>query len=149
MIRLVLLALLCVMTPLGAQEVKAQFKGWVYFEEHHPDPHYQIFDNEKALDEFRGRIPRLRPQMKKPAPPNEDPLLEKNKIDFTKYRLLVVTWGQTLSAYPVLEDIEETPDEVVLIFDLPEPPPEAMPHGWGTYRAVLLPIYHKPFKVKF
>jgi hypothetical protein len=130
-------------------EPPEQFKGWVYFEENNRSPHFQILDNQEDLEQFRKRIPKQIPSKKKPAPPNEDPLLESGRIDFQKNILLVVTRGQTLSAYPVLENIEESEEQVVLLFDLPEPPPESRPYGWGTYRAVLLPVQNKQYKVKF
>ena len=142
------LMLLCAL-PLSAQEGPEQFKGWVYYETHHPSPHHELIRSEKALNEFRKRIPKHRPTKKKPAPAHDDPLAKEGRIDFSKYLLIVVSRDDTLSAYPVLTGVVETKEQVVVWFELPEPPPEAMPYGWGTYRAVLLPVQDKDYTVEF
>ena len=129
-------------------EPPVQYKGWVYYETSDPSPHYQIVDNEKALDEFRQRIPKKRPTKKHPAPPNEDPLLQEGALDFQKNLLIVVMRDETISAYPEFKSVQEDEHQVVVHFHLPEPPPEARPFGWGTYRAVVLPIQKKPYQVK-
>lgn len=141
--------LLCVLAPLAAQEPTSQYKGWVYHGESHPSPEHILIDSDKDLDGFRERIPQNRPTKKQPAPANNDPLLKHGEVDFSKHVLFVVTRNQTISAYPEFLGTEDSGDDVVLRFRIPEPPPEARPYGWGTYRAVLLPRSDRAYRVKY
>ena len=129
----------------SAQE--EQFQGWVYFDEGDPSPHYQVITERSAMDSFRKRIPHNRPTKKQPAPPNDDPLRTR-QIDFEQQSLIVVTRDETLSAYPELKDLTESETETVIRFSLPQPPPEARPYGWGTYRALLVPS-KKNYRIEF
>ncbi len=134
LLALVLWASVCISG--SAQE--EQFKGWVYFEEGDPSPHYQVIADQSTWEKFLKRIPAHRPTKRKPSPPNEDSL-KKKQVDFERYRLIVVTRDETLSAYPEFKDLTESGPETVIRFSLPQPPPEARPYGWGTYRALLVP----------
>ena len=60
----------------------------------------------------------------------------------------MVTRDETLSAYPELKDLTESETETVIRFSLPQPPPEARPYGWGTYRALLVPS-KKNYRIEF
>lgn len=130
------LMLACLCLAGGAEETP--FQGWVYFEEGDPSPYIQTITDRAALDEFRGRIPEYRPTKKKPAPTNDDPLRTR-EIDLGEQTLVVVSRNHTISAYPEFVGQEEADAETLLKFRLPEPPPEARPYGWGTYRALLVP----------
>ena len=96
---------------------------------------------------LQKRIPENRPTKKHPAPSNDDPLRTK-PIDFERYTLIVVTRDETISAYPEFKDIAESEAETLLRFSIPQPPPEARPYGWGTYRALLVPS-GKNYRIEF
>ena len=140
---LVLWASVCISG--SAQE--EHFKGWVYFKEGDPSPHYEVITERSALDKFIERIPEKRPTKRHPAPPNDDPL-RTIQIDFEQQSLIVVTRDETLSAYPELKDTTDSGPETVIRFSLPQTPPEARPYGWGTYRALLVPS-GKKYRVEF
>lgn len=58
-----------------------------------PMPHerltLRVIDSELAYDAFLEELPRQRVQMKQPAPPAEDPLLERPPVDFVHEMMLV------------------------------------------------------------
>ena len=132
---------------ISASAQEEQFQGWIYFDDVAPSPHYQVITEQSAMDKFRKRIPENRPTKRHPAPPNDDPLRTR-QIDFEQQSLIVVTRDETLSAYPEFKDKTESEAVTVIRFSLPQPPPEARPYGWGTYRALLVPS-GKNYRVEF
>lgn len=139
--------LLSVCGPSAAQP--NQFKGWVFFEKDDEPLQSVILRNEKELEVFRKRIPKQVPTKKHPAPANKDPLLSGSPVDFTKHILVLALRDETISAHPSYLASDSQQDKVVVWFEIPEPPPEARPFGWGVYRGVLIPKTSKPIIVKF
>ncbi len=109
---------------------------WIMYDE--PEPTHYVIRDQESFDRFRRMIPEEVPSKKRPAPDNDDPWL-KQRPDFSKEMLVVVARGGTISSHPKLVRQEELKDGVKLVVELPEPPPEARPYGWGVYLAVRLP----------
>lgn len=93
--------------------------------------------SQAEFEAFRRVIPKVKPHKRQPAPASDDPLLSET-FDFSEEMLVVAGRGDTLSARPELLKVERGL-KLTFTWGLPEPPPEAKPHGWGSYCAVVLP----------
>ncbi len=144
---LILACLLSLSLPTAAQD--SNFKGWVFYEEGDLSPTYRVIKSQKQLDSFLEILPKKAPHKRQPAPKNPDPLLLTNAVDFTKNILVIAMRKGTISTHPIYLAKDTQEDKVVLWFEIPDPPPEARPYGWGVYRGVLIPRTDKPIKVKF
>lgn len=107
-----------------------------------------LIENETQMADFLATLPADLPSKREPAPPNPDPLRKGHKIDFSKNVLAVVIHRDTISAYPTYQGLEATKGARVVKFDVPSPPPEARPYGWGVYSAVVLPKAGDPLTVE-
>lgn len=135
--RWVALLLACFCAVGGASP--KTYQGFIYTDE--TGQVTQVIRNQAQLDKFRKRIPSELPSMKRPAPPNNDPLLS-DTFDFSREMLVVAGRGDNLSARPRLLKIKDG-DHLETVWSLPEKPPEAKPYGWGTYSAVVVPASNK------
>ena len=61
-----------------------------------------VIRDAKAYAKFLDRIPAKQISRTRPAPPNEDPLLDRPKIDFKKHTLLVLTRPFVLFGCPLV-----------------------------------------------
>ena len=124
-------------------------KGWVFFDEEKASPEVLIIEDLDSFRKFQKQLPERKPSKKQPAPENEDPFRKLDAVDFATERVVIVSRSQTISAHPIYLATDTQSDQVVVWFEIPEPPPEARPYGWGVYRAVVLPQSEKPIVVKF
>lgn len=124
-------------------------KGWIFTDRTDDDGFHQILDSQEALEAFRKSLPVRVPSKKHPAPANPDVLLNSSLVDFSRQRLLILARGETISTHPKVLSQKESKDTIVFKVELPEPPPEARPFGWGVYIAVPLPKNGKKVDVQF
>lgn len=126
------------------------YSGWVLLNEDKVLSHeVEILDTQAAFEKFQEQLPNVRPTKRHPSPPNNDPLRNPKSIDLKQSRLVVVKRAQTISGYPKFVSQKETKNEIVVLFELGELPPEARPFGWGVYTGLLLPSGPKPIRVEF
>ncbi len=148
------LVALAMLSPSGAEEIKPM-RGFFLHGEPGPGQKaspetstFLVIENERQFADFVGSLPDEVPSMKEPAPANPDPLRKGYEIDFSKNVLVVAIHRDTISAFPVYKGVQSTKGARVVKFDIPSPPPEARPYGWGVYNAVVLDKAGKPIKVE-
>lgn len=129
--------------PVAAE----QHKGWLFTEA--LEPFHLVLVDQESLEKFREKLPERIPAMKQPAPLNPDPLKTTSLVDFSKQRLLIVAVPDTTSAYPIFQSRTERDGVLIVTVEIPEPPPEAKPYGWGVYIAIPLPDTGKPIKIDY
>lgn len=111
-------------------------------------PGSRVIETAEQLAEFVSSLPDELPSKKQPAPPNPDRFRHGFSPDFSQEVLVVVVHRDTISAFPVYKSLEVCADSRVIKFDVPGPPPEARPYGWGVYTAVILPRSSLPTKIQ-
>jgi len=100
-----------------------------------------ILRSQAAFDAFVDTIPTERVQKKQPAPPSDDPLLQKPAIDFGTHMVLVALRDDM---YVGPEIVAVRPDRDGLLVEVRHPPLGDTVHGarllgMGTYDAVEVP----------
>jgi hypothetical protein len=102
-----------------------------------------IVTNEDEFAAFVKRIPKLRVQMKNPAPPSDDPFVNGLKIDFSQSLLLVSIRADNMYAKAPIVAVFETNGTINAVVDvLPLGDTNMMSSagGIGTYYAVQIPM---------
>jgi hypothetical protein len=111
-------------------------------------PGSKVIETAEQLADFVSCLPDELPSKKQPAPPNPDRFRHGFSPDFSQEVLVVVVHRDTISAFPVYKGLKVNSDGRVVKFDVPGPPPEARPYGWGVYTAVILPRSSLPTKIQ-
>lgn len=91
--------------------------------------------------ELVALIPEKQIQKKQPAPPSDDPLLQKPEVDFEKHMIVAVFRADTMYVHPKLSNPRRK--DGALVLDLEHPPLGETAHAAaradiGTYAAVLV-----------
>lgn len=106
--------------------------------------------SQSDFEKFIGRIPENLPSKTNPPPKNDDPLLEKPKIDFEKNMALVLLNPDSLSSKPKVLSIREDAETMWIEAEYPaKPPGEVYPDGMGTYTIVIIPYSGEMKKTSF
>ncbi len=108
----------------------------------------QVITSKEELAKFAACIPATLPQKRGPEPPNPDPLRGDFTVDFEKEILVIAVHRDTLSAFPNFLGTSMDGEGISVDFEIPEPPPEAKPDGWGVYTAVVLPKSDIPTRIE-
>ena len=97
--------------------------------------------SQSDFEKFIGRIPENLPSKTNPPPKNDDPLLEKPKIDFEKNMALVLLNPDSLSSKPRVLSIREDAKTMWIEAEHPAKlPGEVYSDGMGTYTIVIIPF---------
>lgn len=123
---MLLLALLLLLA--GDVEVYRTFRGPVMQRE----KGLAVIRTQQALEAFILRLPAQKVQMKQPAPPNPDPLLQRPSFDFTK-RALVVVWSDSFNIPVTVQGVTREGDNLRLDVRYGAHHPGAEPYGYGQY----------------
>jgi len=94
--------------------------------------------SQKEYDDFVARIPKERLQMKQPAPPSTDPLLEQPEVDFEQHALVAI-WSSNVHIGCEIRGTHREGDNLVVdtAFDAPSDWRNyAAPDGYGQYYVV-------------
>ncbi len=91
-------------------------------------------------------IPRKQISRTRPAPPNDDPLLKRPKVDFAKHILLIAS--RPSMTRPVFREITKEKNEIVVTVNFPRDQIAARPIHIGTYSAVLIPKTDLPVRLQ-
>lgn len=138
--------LLLVLMLLSQAAVAEPARGWIYYDE--PKPVHFVIRDQESFMKFRAKLPEEAPSKKRPAPKNSDPFL-RQAPDFSKEMLVVVACGETISSHPRLLKKKSSGTGVTLVVEIPEPPPEARPYGWGVYLGITLPASTGKVQVEY
>ncbi len=104
----------------------------------HMEEHFEpllVIRTQKAYSVFLDRLPLEAVSATSPAPKNEDPLLLRPKVDFSKHMLLVVITNALDT--PLITSVMPLENDIVLITEFPKNI-HARPFGTGTYSAALV-----------
>jgi len=105
-------------------------------------PAGRVIRDQAGYDALVATLPTYRIQMKQPAPPNDDPLLKKPKIDFTR-QMLVVAIRHSMFYGPKIKRVLLARGRELIVEILHESPEGIMAMASrsdvGTYEAVLVP----------
>ena len=99
--------------------------------------------SQAEYEEFVERIPKERLQMKHPAPPSQDPLLQKPAIDFLAHTLVAV-WSENVHIGCRIQDTRREGDDLKVQVDFDVPPDYrnyAAPYGYGQYHVLEVPAF--------
>ena len=94
-------------------------------------------------EQFVGRIPKERIQMKQPAPPSEDPFLQKPPIDFAEHALVAV-WTENVHIGCRIQETSPAGGDLKVRVDFDVPPDYrnyAAPYGYGQYHVLQVPAF--------
>ena len=94
--------------------------------------------NQREYDDFVSRIPKERLQMKQPAPPSTDPLLQQPEVDFEQ-QALVAIWSSNIHIGCEIRGTHRDGADLVVdtAFDAPSDWRNyAAPDGYGRYYVV-------------
>lgn len=84
-------------------------------------PRLEKIESKGDFAKFLKRIPRLKVQMKQPAPPNPDPILKQPNIDFSS-RMVVVIYRNSIFLKPKLvEFVQSHQGKLLVKARFPEP----------------------------
>lgn len=140
------LALLFLLLSLASWAEPLSYSGFLACE----GRGWQVLHNQSDYEEFVARIPARQLSKRQPAPPSQDPLLEKPPFDFGQVALLAI-WSHSvhveakiLSARKVGEDLE-----VDLAFGAPVGYEAfAAPHGFGQYHLLQVEPFQGELRVR-
>lgn len=134
--------------------VHARYAGYVRLP--HIDPS-QVLAREalvvrdrSAFDAFVDRIPEHRLQKRQPAPPSDDPLLDRPPVDFERRTMVVLIRGDTPWGTIEVKSLHREGDRVRVHREhppLPDEGPLAQPMGIGTYVALVVDRFDGPLLV--
>lgn len=134
-----LLLMLLVLAVAPAQEVYRTFHGYLMVQE----KGVAVLRTPQELEAFIHRLPERRLQMKQPAPPNQDPLLQRPTVDFTK-RALVAVWSDNVHIRVGVKSVRREGDNLRLDVSYEVPPNYrgyAAPYGYGQYELVEVDLF--------
>lgn len=148
--RLLTLSLVLLASSLAspsAEERPRVLAGFVLQSQHGPPS--QVIATPEALAEFVACLPEELPHKQQPAPSNPDALRTGSlTLDFRTEVLVVCVHRDTISAFPDYKGVVVESEFMMADFDVPAPPPESRPYGWGVYTAVILPKSSLPIRVR-
>jgi hypothetical protein len=101
----------------------------------------QVLREQAAYEAFIGRIPTRRITKKQPAPPSDDPLLNKPKVNFAT-QMVIAFDRDDMYVGPRIERVVKRGDDAVVHVVLPDPGQSrimARVMDIGTYHAVVVP----------
>lgn len=96
-----------------------------------------VIRNQHEYEDLLRRIPTQGISQRSPAPKNDDPLLHKPRIDFTKLMLVVV--ARASMDAPKIRRVIRKEGKIVIDAEFPDNS-LPRPYGTGTYSAVLIPF---------
>jgi hypothetical protein len=106
------------------------------------EPQDRVIRDQDGYDALVETLPKHRIQMKQPAPPNDDPLLQKPPIDFSR-EMLIVVFRHSMYYGPKIKRVLRGRDGALIVEILHERPEGVMPMASradvGTYEAVVVP----------
>lgn len=120
----------------GIIDISAPFTGDLPPENDEEFEPLLVIRTSQAYDDFLKRIPVMGVSQGSPRPRNDDPLLQKPKIDFTRQMLVVVV--QASMDGPEIRTVRRSAGKIVLMVEFPDNG-LPRPYGTGTYQAVLIP----------
>lgn len=95
-----------------------------------------VIRNEEEFERFVERIPPTRVQQKQPAPPSDDPLLQRPPMDWEHYSLVAI-WSHSIYIDCKILSTEREGDDLVLNMAYDAPAEDvsryAQPLGIGQY----------------
>lgn len=131
--------------PAARAAFHAEYRGRVYVPEgpmrNGPSLDPEVIRDQAAYERFIARIPTHVIQMRQPAPPSRDPLLQKPAIDWDKHMLLVAYRGANMYAQANITRLETVEGELRVTVVLPPLGDTNMMQsqlGVGTYHAVVV-----------
>ncbi|MDA3862236.1 MAG: hypothetical protein PF689_00035 [Deltaproteobacteria bacterium] len=77
-------------------------------------PRIEKIESQRDFANFLKRIPKLKVQMKQPAPPNPDPILKQPEIDFSS-QMVVVIYRSSIFLKPKIVEFVRSPDDKLLV----------------------------------
>lgn len=145
-ISLVAMLLLGCWFPAWSQEAPRVLGGYILQEKSSAVD--QVITTREQLAEFVACISPTLPDKRHPDRPNPDPLRGEFSIDFDKEILAIAVHRDTISAFPIFLGRSMDGEGISVDFEIPEPPPEARPYGWGVYTGVILPKTEIPTRIE-
>jgi hypothetical protein len=109
-----------------------------------------LIRDRSAFEAFVDRIPEHKLQKRQPAPPSDDPLLERPTIDFDRHSIVVLVRGDTPWGTIEVRSLQREGDRLLVRSEhppLPEHGPMAQPMGIGTYIALVVDRFDGPLLV--
>lgn len=101
----------------------------------------QVIREQAGYDALLAKLPKLRIQMKQPAPANDDPLLQRPAIDFARH-MLVVRYDRSMSDGPKIRRVLLTHESELTVEVQATRPGDVVPMASrsdvGTYEAVVV-----------
>jgi hypothetical protein len=144
--RMLWMFLLCLTGLVAAEPEKVSWEGFVQCGDARG---WTAIRSQAEYQAFVDRVPKQRIQMKQPAPPSTDPLLQMPPVDFTRHALVAI-WSHNIHIdAKILGTERDGPDLVVhTAYDAPSDYRGYAAHyGYGQYCLVRVDTFPGELKI--